>query len=982
VRFNWPMLCFLALACVEPDVVQPPVVTLVTPTEGQLVVAGSTMMLEGTVEGGVGDLAYRFEVNGVDACAGRVDVRSDVSCQVEAPETDFVVALVGIEQTGVSASESANVVVVANAVPTISIERPGANDSYRTDVGIVTGAVVSDDDHGFADLVVSWSSDVEGPLVDAGTEPDDEGYVVGMVFLSEGPHLLTATVVDVLQARASTTVEIDVGPANEAPTCEITSTPVAVLEGDSTELVGWLDDAEQEVSSLEVSWQSDVDGDLGAGELDSLTGGVSLSVPLSLGAHEVTLTVKDALHAICTSAVMVDVVAKPVATIDAPADGARELGGVAVSISAHVDDKDTPAGQHDALLLSDLDGLLYSGKTDNNGEVHVEQLMSPGEHQITFTVGDGNYTDVAELAFYVNALPTAPKVHVDPKKPDTLDDLTAELDTPATDADGDKLSYQYSWTITGATGPTTADISSSKTTKGEVWQVTVFAYDGLEAGGSVQSTVTIKNTAPTMEELEIDVSSPIRGDEVTCWATGLDADGDAISNSYEWSVGTTVLANEASLTLDDEVAPNDTLTCTATLDDGDGGVTIASVDVTVGNQSPTFSEVSVAPELAQVGTELTCNGTATDPEESGISYTWRWRNGGQVVSKKATYTLTASDAPGDTVTCTLTATDEDGGEAEASADAMVLNTAPTIVDVQISPVTAKVGDELTCGSSPDDQNGGSLSTSYQWSKGLATLGTGSTYLVVATDDPDETIVCTATTEDDDGASASGSDSVVVENSTPVLVSSSVDQAEARVGDILTCEIVAEDPDGDVPAYSYLWTNFFTQVGSGPTYTVSVTDDPGESVMCTALATDPMGAYDGDAIAVPVVDSVPTAPAVVLAPSDAEAGIDELICTVTADGEDPDGGSVSHEVTWFVDGEAYPDDVSAPTPGTTTLTGDTVSFLDLTDQLWRCEVVAVDDVGAGTTGADELTPPMGTCEGEDCISGSWTTSDPAPTHVDD
>ncbi|MCB9743494.1 MAG: LamG domain-containing protein [Alphaproteobacteria bacterium] len=92
-----------------------------------------------------------------------------------------------------------------------------------------------------------------------------------------------------------------------------------------------------------------------------------------------------------------------------------------------------------------------------------------------------------------NTPPTAPVVAVNPSAPFADDALSCELLEDSEDADGDAVSYSYSWTVDGAdAGISTDTVPAERTAEGESWTCTVTPDDGTEAGAPGQASTTIE----------------------------------------------------------------------------------------------------------------------------------------------------------------------------------------------------------------------------------------------------------------------------------------------------------------------------------------------------------------------------------------------------------------------------------------------------------------------------------------------------------
>lgn len=116
--------------------------------------------------------------------------------------------------------------------------------------------------------------------------------------------------------------------------------------------------------------------------------------------------------------------------------------------------------------------------------------MTPSDGEATGASASASVTVEADPE--PNTAPTAPVVAVTPPTPRDADALGCEITSPATDADGDALTYVYAWTVDGAdagvAGPT---VDAAATAVGEVWTCSVRASDGVDLGPEGSAAVTI-----------------------------------------------------------------------------------------------------------------------------------------------------------------------------------------------------------------------------------------------------------------------------------------------------------------------------------------------------------------------------------------------------------------------------------------------------------------------------------------------------------
>jgi M6 family metalloprotease-like protein len=159
-----------------------------------------------------------------------------------------------------------------------------------------------------------------------------------------------------------------------------------------------------------------------------------------------------------------------------------------------------------------------------------------GSYTVSLTVtgtGGDNTKRITDYIF-VNTLPTASNLAIDPAIPRTKDNLKAVYSYY--DGDGDPQgATQIRWYKNGilqSTYNNNLTIPFSATTKGEQWNFTVRPHDGKEYGSMVTSpTVLIHNTPPVVSELVITPVKPLDEDDLVISFTYADDDGDVETGS-------------------------------------------------------------------------------------------------------------------------------------------------------------------------------------------------------------------------------------------------------------------------------------------------------------------------------------------------------------------------------------------------------------------------------------------------------------------
>jgi hypothetical protein len=859
-------------------------------------------------------------------------------------------------------------VVVENTAPVLTSVLVSPDTGVDTATTLTCSASGTDDDDEDGDslsLSYAWTNTTEGTVL--GT---DASVTLTPTNSSPGDTITcTATVTDGEEDTDSDSAAVTVD--NTAPT--VTSVSIDPDSGIDTATsltcTATATDADGDSPSLSYSWSNDTQGtDLGSGDTVTLT--PSTSAPSDQISCAATAEDADGGTATDTATVTVE-------------NTDPEITAIVVSPSTSVD---TSTELTCTVSASDADGgspditVVWTNDTDGSTlGVDTTVLLTPDTASpsdeisctATATDEDGGADSDSDTITVEN---TAPEMGTVSITPDTSVTTATELSCSATvtDADGGSPTITYAWTndTDGAALGSASTLTLTPTTSAPSDEIscTATATDadgGTDAGGA---TVTVDNTDPTLTAVSISPDSGVATDTVlTCSATATDADGDSPTFTFLWTnitVGAE-LGAEADLTLTAATSsPGDTIVCTATAADSDGGTVSDSAEVDVENTDPEVTSVTISPSTAVVtGTTLTCSATATDTDGGSPTFSYAWANTteGLDLGAATSVTLTTANAsPDDIIRCTATAADEDGGTGSDTATVTVENTDPEIATVAITPSIGVYTDtSLSCGVTATDADGDTPSSSFVWTNDTtgATIGTGAALdLDTAIAQPEHVLSCTATVTDSDGGSASDSASVTVENTTPSITGIDISPDSGVVtSTTLECSASAEDDDGDDPTLTYAWTNDTdgTDLGTDTAITLSTTtSSPGDVITCTATATDAHDGTGSDAASVIVDNTAPEVTGVTIDPETDVLTGTHLTCAGTA--TDDDGGSPTLSYAWR-------NTTTGTDLGTSATLAVTATNSDPGDSL-RCTVTATDadegtDTGSATVTVENTAPSI-------------------------
>ena len=202
----------------------------------------------------------------------------------------------------------------------------------------------------------------------------------------------------------------------------------------------------------------------------------------------------------------------------------------------------------------------------------------------------------------------------------------------------------------------------------------------LACDDSPAQSDSCENHAPVVEDVTLAPEDPVCGDALVCTATASDADGDALSLSYSWTIDGAP-QSETSATLLSGWMPGEVIQCSVIANDGlSDSVAVASNPVTAVNTGPTAPAVEITPADPTEDDSLLCSivTPATDCDGDALTTTLSWTLDGAAWTGTTSTTTESGDTieEPDTVegqewTCTAVATD--GAEtSEPGSDTVVV----------------------------------------------------------------------------------------------------------------------------------------------------------------------------------------------------------------------------------------------------------------------------------------------------------------------
>ena len=346
-----------------------------------------------------------------------------------------------------------------------------------------------------------------------------------------------------------------------------------------------------------------------------------------------------------------------------------------------------------------------------------------------------------------------------------------------------------------------------------VCQVEATDEDGTS---SENISVGLTNRQPSVVSHIIEPNSGVRaGDLLVCDAEVLDPDGSPVEKSYRWSRfregsgTTTVLSlNQTVQLTSDNALRGDIITCEVAGVDPQGLMVDSTVSVEVANTVPEIVDIGVTPVNPTALDAITCTATPFDPDYDAVTLDYAWTVDG-VLYPETSSTFTGSTPAGSVVMCTVTPTDDVSVGSSQSTSVTVINSAPIISDVSLSPTEVYTNDVITASVVSTDYDGDSLITIYTWFVNGINVQSG--YSATLNGEyrfskGDEIILETIVSDGFLSSVPVISDILTVLDSPPSIPEVDLGGSYTGTNDDLNCVLSLEsiDPDGDPLSYSFSW----------------------------------------------------------------------------------------------------------------------------------------------------------------------------------
>ena len=545
-------------------------------------------------------------------------------------------------------------------------------------------------------------------------------------------------------------------------------------------------------------------------------------------------------------------------------------------------------------------------------------MVGPTDEIIcTATVSDDIESITNSTSVYLeNSTPIISSVSISPET--VLVNTLLECSFEAEDPDQEELTSFYRWTQNGIEVGTNVSLqlSPEEYSDDDVIRCEVTVEDGFGGSNSLEAEVIIGNTAPVIGLVTLSPIPTISTDTITCTATDVvDLENDDVALSYEWSVdGDPQL--ETSDTLSGPFLVNSDIICTVTPNDGKVDGQRFSSSTTIINSAPTVDSVTLESDPIYTDGTITATAVLNDVDsEHSVSAIYTWH----VIDAETGVDSEVFGGSSDTLDGTLfdkgdqvyvIVTPNDGiedGVSVTSLTVTISNSEPTNITASIASSDSYYNDStLTCSASASDidPEDATLTYTYQWSNGA----TGDTLVLDGSMLPGADILCSATATDGSGASISTDITETLSNRAPTVDTISLPQNVVATTTSIQCDVSATDLDGETPTLSYIWSVGGT-LSSESSDTFTGPFVYGETIECTATASDAMETGTSMSASTTVLNSAPVISSVTIDPTIAYTDSTFTASIVLNDVDAAQSNSLTASYQWYVDDSPIGGDIN-------------------------------------------------------------------------
>ena len=702
-----------------------PTITILAPQSNDIFYTGRLITFEVEVDDAEDrpeDLrvTWNSSVDGDLNLPDRPNNNGQVDGAISLSEGEHYIRVTVEDQTGKQSSDNITLSVgPVNSPPSCSIQHPTNLDVGAENAAVLFEGLAEDIDIANNALLVEWHSDKDGLL---GTSTPNSSGLVTFSYrdLSVNTHNIEMRVTDDLGATCTDTILYTV---NTPPSISILSpqNSLVISEGQAVQMEVQVSDNEDAANDLLLDWS--LNGQAYANISANSSGIAQFSdASLEYGAYILQVVVTDS-HGFSDSAqVSFSVNALPSAPVIAITPSVpTTTNNLTVNILTPSVDPEGMAPSYTYQWLQN--GNPVSGATTSS--INASQTSKNDTWTVQVTPNDGiiNGPYAQSSVTIGNSNPTVDSITITPNG-NIYNDSSLTCMATASDPD-ETVTATYTWTVDGQTvNATSISLANYTVLPGDTVTCTATVTDSDGASASLDSSLTVDNRLPIINNVYIDTPPLYSNSAATCQYTATDPDDESLQHTVSWFANNAYITTGNPINLQSLVTQGDLLYCSIDSNDGHGSSTQNSAAVMIQNTAPTTPSIQITstpnnPPAAEED-DLICSVSqlSVDIDGDTIEYIFDWTDpngiligGGGTPTTDSSDTLSAlTPTTEGTWTCTVTATDGNSFSSSIS----------TTIDVENGCI---YGDSCEPGLSCLDilQNNGDRGNTTYW---IDPLGTG------------------------------------------------------------------------------------------------------------------------------------------------------------------------------------------------------------------------------------------------------------------
>ena len=716
-----------------------------------------------------------------------------------------------------------------------------------------------------------------------------------------GPDTISYTISDGNGGTASSTVAVTVLAAGDPPSV-ISPLPSRIdPDGDPLRFDASTAFADPDGESLRFTATGLPPG-LSLDPTSGIISGIIAANTSVTGPYVVTVTASDDVDG-AASSTFVWTITNPVPV--AADDAVTVVEDVATILTPLANDVDPDGDALTIISASAVNGtvtinadgtLTYLGNPDFNGTDTISYVISDGQ-------GGASTAAIAVTVTPANDAPTAASL------PARSDNDGAAVLLPVgnlfADLDGDALRFTATGLPAGlAIDPVTGNISgtisnAASDLNGGFYSVTVTATDAAGASVSTSFGWVVNNPAPSAANDAVTVAEDGSA-TIPVLANDSDPDGDALSVIAASAPNGTVTINaDGTLTYRPAADFNGADTISYTISDGQGGLSTATVAVTVTpvNDAPVAAPLAGRADNEGESVSFNAGASFSDADDAVLTFTATGLPAGLSIDPatgiiSGTIDRSASQLNSGSYTVTVTATDASGATASSSFVWTFTNPSPIANDdvfttTEEGPITVAV---LANDSDPDGDPIVIIAATA--SRGSVTINADGTLTYTPGPDFNGTDVISYTISDgqNGSATATGTATIIAINDAPETVGTLPQRNDAE-GEAVSLPVAGAFRDVDDTVLTFAATGLPPGLAIDPvtglisgTIARDAAAAQGSIYAVTITITDPSGATAAQQFTWVITNPAPTAAADAVTTTEDVA----VVVPVLANDSDPDG----------------------------------------------------------------------------------------------